>query len=303
MKFKFLIDEFYLSFLFTKIEDNLREIEWFVELHKIIPGYLGDIYITKHLLSKSYNGVDNSDIFFPANGKSRDIALKFGLTQQRYFKKYAADEFINMKQYGSHEFVDFILNNELTPLITKFNYQNEGWWNTSIVNNFSIDDDPVICTRNLTSLHDKCTDDMFRSLVPVLFPNIYFDCSNRTKLENFEISPIPMKWVIDSLSYLNDSAIEDYRKNPGQFMIEASQKGHELSPESKKTRKALKLMKERDVNINDSNVCCEWHFKYSKTNGGRIHFHFGYDVDDKAKAKTNGNPIVGIFAHHLEIAK
>lgn len=267
MKFKFLIDEFYLSFLFTKIEDNLREIEWFVELHKIIPGYLGDIYITKHLLSKSYNGVDNSDIFFPANGKSRDIALKFGLTQQRYFKKYAADEFINMKQYGSHEFVDFILNNELTPLITKFNYQNEGWWNTSIVNNFSIDDDPVICTRNLTSLHDKCTDDMFRSLVPVLFPNIYFDCSNRTKLENFEISPIPMKWVIDSLSYLNDSAIEDYRKNPGQFMIEASQKGHELSPESKKTRKALKLMKERDVNINDSNVCCEWHFKYSKTNG------------------------------------
>ncbi|CQJ65780.1 TPA: hypothetical protein ACGE8N_002167 [Yersinia enterocolitica] len=64
MEFKFLIDEIYLSSLFANIEDNYSEIEWFSDLKNNIPSQLGTVYITRDLLSKTFSGVSNAEIFF-----------------------------------------------------------------------------------------------------------------------------------------------------------------------------------------------------------------------------------------------
>lgn len=303
MEFKFLIDEIYLSSLFANIEDNYSEIEWFADLKNNIPSQLGTVYITRDLLSKTFSGVSNAEIFFPTKKKARDLALKFQLAQQIHYRKYSASDYADANCHDAPEdFPTFILNNNGVSLITAFNYENEVWWNNAMfISTYSMGKNALECTRTIISNYTDCPDDEFRTVVPVLFPKIYIHWSNRIKLENFNISPIPMKWIVESLSYLNDYAVEDYRKNPAQFMAEALKKGVNLSPESTKTRKADRMMKEREIQIDGSPICCEWHFKYSKTNGGRIHFHFGYDVGEKEKIKTLGFPIVGIFVQHLSI--
>lgn len=303
MEFKFLIDEVYLSSLFTKIEDNHPEIEWFSNLQSNIPARLGTIFITRDLLSKTFNGICNADIFYPTKNKERDLAMKFHLAQRMFYRTYSASDYAHANSHSAEEdFPTFILNNNGVSLITKLNYESEAWWSNNIfVNTYSMGDSALECIRTIISNYTNCPEDEFEKVVPILFPNVYVHWSNKIRLQNFNISPIPMDWVVKSLSYLNDSAVEDYRRNPGEFMDEALKKGINLSPESTKTRRAGRMMREREIDINGTSVCCEWHFKYSKTNGGRIHFHFGYDVDAKTKTTTLGNPIVGIFVQHLSI--
>lgn len=301
MEFKFLIDEVYLSSLFSKIDDNYAEIKWFAELNDHIPSKLGAIYITSDLLSKTFGGVDNAEIFFPSKGKARDLALKFNMAQQRFFKKYCISDFTDTYSETLQDFCNFILKNKRLSLITKFDYRTEIWWDNSTLTTFCIGGNALECSRTLASNNISCSDDEFKKAASLLFPNIYIHWSNKIKLENFNVSPTPMEWIVKSLSYLNDHAVEDYRRSPSNFMDEAFRKGVVLSPESTKTRRAGRMMKEREIEIDDTIICCEWHFKYSKANGGRIHFHFGYDVDEKTKLKTLGFPIVGIFAQHLSI--
>ncbi|WP_039661588.1 MULTISPECIES: hypothetical protein [Pantoea] len=303
MDFKFLVDEKYLSSLFEKIEDNHVEIEWFSNLGNIIPAHLGYVFITQNLLSKTFGGISNVDIFYPTKSKGRDIALKFHLAQQKYYKKYSLSDYTNGVIHDSPEdFPTFALNNNGVSLITKLNYESEVWWNNSFyIDTFNNEGDVLKCTRNILSNYYDCSNDEFRKIASLLFKDIYVHWSNRTKLEGFNLHPIPMKWIVDSLSYLNDFAVEDFRKNPSEFMGEALKKGIDLSPESTKTRKAARMMRERNIIINGSTICCEWHFKFSKINGGRIHFHLGYDVDEKTKDITLGLPIVGIFVQHLSI--
>lgn len=303
MEFKFLIDEVYLSSLFSNIEDNYSEIEWFTDLKNNIPTQLGTIYITRDLLGKIFNGVSNAEIFYPSQGRSRDIAMRFHLAQQRFYKTYSANDYLEPNHHNTQEdFQTFISNNNGISLITNFNYENEIWWrNSDFISIYSMGKIAIECTRDIISNYISCRDDEFKIVVPVIFPNIYVHWTNKIKLENFNISPIPMRWIVESLSYLNDYAVEDYRKNPSQFMDKAQIKGFNLSPESTKTRKSTRMMNERKIKINGKNICCEWHFKYSKSDGGRIHFHFGYDVGEDIKTETGGRPIVGIFAQHLSI--
>lgn len=302
MEFKFVIDEYYLSSLFNDAEHNYTEIEWFVNISKHIPVNFGATYITKDLYDKVFNDIRNSDIFYPSRGKARDLAMRFGITYQRYYKKYNKNDFTDKKHESDKDFPTYIINNKLVALITRFDYTKEDWWAESTPQSLSIGDEVLTCVRNLASEVNDCSDDEFMKVANTLFPNIYIHWSNKIKLSNFKISPTPIKWIIESLAYLNDHAVEDYRNSPSLFMEAALKKGIHLSPESTKTRRAARLMKERDIEIKNRSVCCEWHFKYSKTEGGRIHFHFGYDVDDALNETTKGFPIVGIFTNHLPIA-
>ncbi len=301
MEFIFLIDEYYLSSLFENIDDNYTEIEWFVNLNKHLPFKFGFVYITNNLYDKCYAGVKNSDIFYPSNGRARDLAMRFGLTYQRFYKKYNACALKDEDYKYQHDFPAFISDNDRVALITNFDYQKEKWWNESNPLKFIMGDDSLNCIRSLAHSKKEFSDESFKSVSTELFPNIYIHWSNKIKFANFDLSPIPIKWVVESLSYLNDYAVDDYKKNPSLFMEEALKKGLHLSPESTKTRKAARLMKERNIEIENTTICCEWHFKFSKTEGGRIHFHFGYDVEDTVKKVTSGLPVVGIFAKHLPI--
>lgn len=301
MEFYFLIDDFYLSSLFKNIDDNYSEIEWFVDLNKHIPVKLGFIYITKNLFDKTFGSVKNSDIFYPSKGRARDLAMRFGITYQRFYKKYNINDYKDRTYKSPEDFPTFILNHNRVALITKLNYQSEKWWIESSPINFTVGDDALSCIRSIAASQNELSDEAFKKISPILFPNIYIHWSNKIKFSNFDLSPIPIKWVIESLSYLNDYAVEDYKKNPSNFMDEALQRGIHLSPESTKTRKAARLMKKRNIQIENKDLCCEWHFKYSKTDGGRIHFNIGYEIEESLKKITSGMPVVGIFAKHLPI--
>lgn len=303
MQFNFLIDEVYLISLFVDQDANSQEIKWFSEIKSNLPSKNVTVLLTKNLLSKSYNGVESVDVFYPKIKKQRDVALKFILYQEKNFKKYDASLITSVTEENteSEDFQKYLLSNNNIALVTKNDYSNEWWWPGNITSIFNDRIRGLDCVREMFIKHSDCDDDKFQVIAPILFPKTYFHWSNKLKLNNFGFEPIPLDWLIKSLSYLNDKAVDDYREDPGTFMSKAYNLGLVISPESTKTRKATRMMKERDIKISQSSICCEWHFKYSKTEGGRIHINFGYDVDYDTKKVTQGWPIVGIFANHLTI--
>jgi len=302
MEFNFLVDECYLSSLFLDINKNLEEIEWYTNLNSHIPSTMGNIFITKDLLSKKFNEIDNAEIFYPSSGKSRDLALRFILAQQKYFKKYLAREIDEEVRNTELDFPTFIEKNRNIILLTKNSDTPETGLSRNDITTLTYGEQALDRVRVLVSQCIDILDTEFREIASILFPSIYIHWSNKVKFENFDVGQNPIKWVVESLSFLNDHAVIIFRKNPSLFIDEALKFGLEISPESTKTRKTSRLMKEREIVIESESINCEWHFKFHKTEGGRIHFHFGYDVSDKTKVITSGFPIVGIFAHHLNIA-
>ncbi|EEP89544.1 hypothetical protein [Yersinia kristensenii] len=303
MNFSFVIDEVHLSSIFLNAQENIEKIKWYSNLCSHLPDKHVDVFITRNLLSKKYNGVDNVELFYPQAGIARDEAMKFVLYQNRKFKKYDKNDcIVNNEDLSAYEdFHCFLLKHKYVSVITSEVYGESDWWDDTAMNIFNKSLNSIVCIRDIIVKINSISDDDFQLITSVIFPKLYFNWTNKIKLDNFKLKDSPIKWVINSLSYLNDHALNDYISDPSTCMIEAQKRGFNISPESTKTRKAKRMMQERNIIIANKTVCCEWHFKYSAHDGGRIHFHFGNDVDKEVKGATNGLPIVGIFAHHLSI--
>ncbi len=123
---------------------------------------------------------------------------------------------------------------------------------------------------------------------------------SRFSLPYREVRPL----VTLHLSVLNDDFARLLRSEPDVRAVQAqlSARGVDASPESAKTRRNAKAIKERDVSLTHVFVAgkelpvaavvrCEWHTKL-RYDTDRIHFHPGStDID--------GRVFVGIFHAHL----
>jgi hypothetical protein len=100
--------------------------------------------------------------------------------------------------------------------------------------------------------------------------------------------------VVRHLAVLNDHFLAAHAAALGRACeIETALASHGLSrvsPESPKTHRNAKAMRQRYVRHEDREICCEWHSKI-EGHRNRIHFAFGAGLGDRI--------LVGIFADHL----
>ncbi|MFG2935041.1 hypothetical protein [Streptomyces sp. NPDC048282] len=102
-------------------------------------------------------------------------------------------------------------------------------------------------------------------------------------------------WVVDVLSVVQDHFADAIRKHagkPSDVQAELGQYGLTLSPESPKTHKNKKVMRQRDVKHEGETYCCEWH---AKKEGHRNRVHFTLP-----EQRLGGRVLIGIFVDHLD---
>lgn len=129
-----------------------------------------------------------------------------------------------------------------------------------------------------------------------MFPNIYFHTfpsSGKLGL------PGSMPAIVKHLGWLNDKAIAAF-KDPQQVIRVAGSDGFDISPESPNTHRDASAMNERTIAIEGEALCCEWHMKFTKTQG-RIHFcPFPKSRKEKTLLVTGNRVVVGVVAPHLK---
>ncbi|MFJ8019737.1 hypothetical protein [Streptomyces sp. NPDC096311] len=102
-------------------------------------------------------------------------------------------------------------------------------------------------------------------------------------------------WVVDVLSVVQDHFADAVRKHagkPNDVQAELGRHGLTLSPESPKTHKNKKIMRQRDVKHDDETYRCEWH---AKKEGHRNRVHFSLP-----EQRLGGRVLIGIFVDHLD---
>ncbi|MEU1516884.1 hypothetical protein ABZ490_32860 [Streptomyces sp. NPDC005811] len=102
-------------------------------------------------------------------------------------------------------------------------------------------------------------------------------------------------WVVDVLSVVQDHFADAVRKHggkPNDVQAELGQHGLTLSPESPKTHKNKKVMRQRDVTYDGETYRCEWH---AKKEGHRNRVHFSLP-----EQRLGGRVLIGIFVDHLD---
>ena len=152
--------------------------------------------------------------------------------------------------------------------------------------------------------------DVYMATALDAFPDIGFVPGLAANFGQFDTAYREVRPIVTAhLAALNDHFRNLFTRHKGQpfeTMRElATTSGVDASPESPKTRRNKKAMKERDVAVDGvqvgrralrvgKTVRCEWHTKIKPT-ADRIHFHPG-----EAEV-AEGRLIVGLFADHLTI--
>ncbi|MDO8329646.1 MAG: hypothetical protein Q7T36_04165 [Fluviicoccus sp.] len=193
---------------------------------------------------------------------------------------------------------------EVSPTITifpilAFNYIPDHHKTTAIIN--STHDIPNAVRQHI--IQHRLNQDDFMTLSKIAFPNLYLHegvIFNKFRKPYAEVLP----HAITHLSFLNDHAqllfkTEGYSADKIN-QVAAATYNISLSPESPNTHRNIQAMREREISIADSIICCEWHTKFTY-DWGRIHFHIGANLPEPVKTITQNKVIIGIFADHLTV--
>lgn len=304
---RYIVDDCYFTHAIHNIGQNKSIVEEFLRLICLCPNISENVYLTEGFYSKKSleSQIINAEICFSQDaiyGENRELYREVSLLIDR-LNKYDGDDSVNGGNSSENDFCNYSGGRYPLGLLTETDYSQRGWFDDNkfihIGNRFDLF--PIDFYR-LFSKKYVTTEQEFWASTTYAFNNLYFD-SDRVKLNinSFGIPFLTCKnWVYDTLSYLNDHAAAHYLDSPEQFCIRASANNITVSPESGNTHSSPKLMACRNIKIGNEIVCCEWHAKY-RYDIGRIHFHFGRNLDDVINKKTEGKLIIGIFCSHLPI--
>lgn len=146
--------------------------------------------------------------------------------------------------------------------------------------------------RSLYGL-ENIPDSAFFELTDRAFPKLIFH--KDLSFKRFEGSYRDIRpHVVKQLADLNDHFLAAHTASLGKANeVNAALMAYGLtrvSPESPKTHRNTKAMRQRYVQHEGREVCCEWHSKI-EGHRNRIHFAFGGEFGDRI--------LIGIFADHL----
>jgi hypothetical protein len=144
---------------------------------------------------------------------------------------------------------------------------------------------------------ENIIEDNFFTLTNRAFPNLVFHPD--LTFRRFHGSYRELRGqVVHHLGILNDHFIREYRTAAASGRVSdiaqifGAHGVGGISAESVRTRANARAMRQRQVEFEGENVCCEWHTKI-RPDVNRIHFAFGGRLGDKV--------LIGIFVDHLDL--
>lgn len=300
----FVIDEEYSYSLFDDVDNKESEINTFIENTESCAMTNCSILYSDRFYSNSFGGKEVTEIFFSPTaigGENRDLFSRFQILIDRS-EQFSCDDLSVESANIQFDFSRYIFDNGLLGLITEFDYSVEFWWNTELTkkvcNTYSATD----FYRFFISIN-SITQEEFWKAASEIYPKLFFnEDKNRLRFTNLEVNDDGQYlWILKTLGFLNDFAIEKYYEDSNAFEAFAGSNGLSISKESHRIKSSKRLMKFRDVQIIDNEmVCCEWHAKY-RYDKGRIHFNMDQGLSSEMKKVAKGKLIVGLFCGHLPI--
>lgn len=285
-----------------KVISKSEFISFIVKIEGVIDGInkeqLGVVYFPASFLSERINGKSINEILLSANDENRDVLLKTRLLINKTVQFCSEDEMIDeIYDYDGSTVSSSFIQGRVCGFISNRNPASEYWWNEgnhSLVTR--VEDIRPSYRKSIYCSYGSYSE--IKSYSDKLWPNCFFTnhSSRFSQLSIHEMSNLST--VLSHLDYLNDYAQLHFSFGRDLFISKANEFNVELSPESPKTRVSDKLMRKRNVKINDKEVCCEWHTKITKT-AGRIHFHEGRNTHNEVKSITSEKVIIGRYEKHL----
>ncbi|ENK6703856.1 hypothetical protein ACX1I0_05220 [Yersinia enterocolitica] len=299
MAYEFVIDECYLAKIFQGIDNNRAEIRWLIDFSVNSSNGLASIFITEDFMKKSFDNVPNSTVFYSNESNDRDLVLEYNLASQKNYTDYDVAKYYEDQCECIYDHHYFLSSKKNGILIGSEECENKCWWNNNTMGVINGSVRYLDVLRHITK-NKIMNEDEWTESCKYLFPNLFINFSNKTKLDNLNIldGSLALAWVIDSYAYLNDYSQDDYN-SIGDFKSIAQYRGFDITPETSTKRKDQAAMAQRNILINGESVLCEWHIKYAP-HYGRIHFNFGFGHPKEVLSLTEGKPIVGILTRHLD---
>lgn len=281
---------------FTSYLNKMEEI--FIHIQK---KEYGVIYFTDVFLYEKINDEFISEILYSSSGTDRDLFLRI-CKLDSYFRKYVADDEMNdeIMSNDSGFIASSFIDNRYCAFISDRDIKHKSWWDKN--KHFYVEDNQTILSSYRDIVYSKYSNYAdISNYAAKLWSNCYFH-NEASRFEKFEVSEIQyLSTMLHHLNYLNDHAKQDYKLGSDKFIESAKQNGINLSPESTKTRASNSKMKLRNIKINSTDVCCEWHSKLTPQ-AGRIHFHHGDNQHTSITTITENRVIIGKYVKHLSTA-
>lgn len=293
---KFFLDEIFVADCLHNLNERLAELELIVNvMDEVASSEPLNLYYIHDLHSLDFQGANFAELLYAHcnDGDYRDLILRFDMALERGECVLTEDG----RPLGSCivELAEF----EIGGCISGFYYSDEDWWRSSKMCSAFDQNSLQKAVRFLFNASEMPPEqlDFFGD---IMFPNIYFHASP-SDLKRMGIGYREhAQNILDHLSYLNDFAVADFENElPAQIIQLAASKGVEISPESVNTRGNRGAMLRRCIDINNANITCEWHTKFTYDRG-RIHFHarpgnYHKNIRQVVGAKV----IVGLIVEHL----
>lgn len=292
----FFMDEIYVASTLENLAQKIHDFEKLTEtMNEISSCPLLKLHYIHDLHSQEFEGKSFAELLYAhySDGDFRDTILMFDLALER-------GECTDLETGRRLESCTVELTQKgMGGCLTGSEIHLEDWWVDEGM--CAVLDMPSF-TIGLRKLFIKngFQTDLLAKLSHLMFPAIYFHAEivdlDRMGISHREHATSIMK----HLGYLNDYAISDFKSDsPAQIIQLAASKGVEISPESPNTHSNLQAMSRRRIEINSTELTCEWHTKITY-NKGRIHFHARPSTHhENIVKKTQSKLIIGIIAEHL----
>lgn len=292
----FFMDENFVAGCLNNLAEHLPELEQLVDImDEVASSQPTKLYYIHNLHSLMFQGANFAELLYRhcTDGDYRDLILRFDMALERGECVFAEDD--RVLEASAVELARL----EVGGYITGSDYSTEDWWRSS---KMCIAFDKKSFLNSLRFLFNalEMPPEQVEVFGDLMFPSIYFH-ANPTDLKRMGIVYREhAQAIIGHLSYLNDFAMADFENNlPAQIIQLAASKGVEISPESVNTRGNRGAMARRCIEINDSQISCEWHTKLTYDRG-RIHFHARPSTYHEDIRKVVGSKvIIGLIVEHL----
>lgn len=190
--------------------------------------------------------------------------------------------------------------NQVCALVTSSAFGRNAWEDVTVLPNeiaskiyFLSEPESRSKFWRYVALGEKLNAEQLSEIAACAFPQLRFADGVWGQTSRLEGSFADLRTLlVETLGGLNDFALEVWAEfsNPYDIQNRMSALAHvDCSPESPKTRRNMKAMRERDVAFNGDVVRCEWHAKL-QPHRNRIHFNV-----------AEGRVLIGLLTRHLTI--
>lgn len=298
-KAKFFIDELNFATLICNIKNNYEELNNIISAAENADSTtidtIGLKYEKFYLIEKNGTTI-GEELSLNKNNEFRDLTLRLNILASRWDSSSDEADVNDIHGFG----ISSLKTDGHGALIASSVPTPSLWWNDAKMHLISSAKENSHALRK-HFIDAKIEQKYFPNFCNAMFPHLYFHAPP-DKLKDLNISYIEnIQSIINYFSYLNDFALDHFDSDePHVIIANARANGITISPESFNTRRNAGAMKEREIEINNEKLSCEWHAKITASRG-RIHFYARRTRPERIKAKTGSKVIIGILASHLTI--